>query len=102
VDLDADGDLDVAVANQGNDNVSVFRNLGAEAPHSQDDDNDGIPDECGCYADCEQDGDLDVDDFICFQTIFAVGLGSADCEGDGDLDIDDFVCFQTFFALGCG
>jgi CHRD domain len=25
----------------------------------------------------------------------------ADCDGDGVLSIDDFICFQTFFALGC-
>ncbi len=54
-----------------------------------------------CYPDCEGDGDLDIDDFICFQTFFALGDKYADCEGDGDLDIDDFICFQTFFAIGC-
>jgi DNA-binding beta-propeller fold protein YncE len=25
----------------------------------------------------------------------------ADCDGDGVLSIDDFICFQTFFAIGC-
>lgn len=25
----------------------------------------------------------------------------ADCDGTGQLDIDDFVCFQTAYALGC-
>ncbi len=25
----------------------------------------------------------------------------ADCDGDGALSIDDFICFQTTFALGC-
>ncbi len=25
----------------------------------------------------------------------------ADCDGSGDLNIDDFICFQTLFALGC-
>jgi hypothetical protein len=25
----------------------------------------------------------------------------ADCDGNGTLNIDDFICFQTFFALGC-
>src|SRR5262249_11949774 len=28
-----------------------------------------------CYADCDASGELDVDDFICFQTLF--GLGDA-------------------------
>jgi hypothetical protein len=57
--------------------------------------------EAGCYPDCEQDGDLDIDDFICYQTIFALGLPSADCDADGVLSIDDFICFQTYFAIGC-
>ncbi len=25
----------------------------------------------------------------------------SDCDGDGVLSIDDFICFQTLFALGC-
>ncbi len=25
----------------------------------------------------------------------------ADCDGNGNLNIDDFICFQTFFVLGC-
>ncbi len=24
-----------------------------------------------------------------------------DCDGSGQLNIDDFICFQTLFALGC-
>jgi hypothetical protein len=23
-----------------------------------------------------------------------------DCDGSGNLNIDDFICFQTFYALG--
>lgn len=55
----------------------------------------------GCYADCDASGELDIDDFICFQTIFALGGPSADCDGDASLTIDDFICFQTLFAIGC-
>jgi hypothetical protein len=66
----------------------------------------GIPDECEppalpCVADCDADGQLTIDDFICFQTFFALGDPSADCDADGQLTIDDFICFQTLFALGC-
>jgi glucose/arabinose dehydrogenase len=62
----------------------------------------GVPDECEeCYADCDADGSLTIDDFICFQTIFAIGDPAADCDEDGVLTIDDFICFQTVFALGC-
>ncbi len=55
----------------------------------------------GCYPDCDASGTLDIDDFICFQTFFALGDPYADCDGSGTLDIDDFICFQTFFAIGC-
>ncbi len=54
-----------------------------------------------CYADCDATGTLSIDDFICFQTLFAIGDPSADCDSSGTLSIDDFICFQTFFALGC-
>lgn len=54
-----------------------------------------------CVPDCDQSGTLNVDDFICFQTYFAIGDPSADCDASGTLNIDDFICFQTFFALGC-
>jgi DNA-binding beta-propeller fold protein YncE len=70
---------------------------------SKDQNNNGIPDECEglCDADCDADGSLTIDDFICFQTLFAIGAGAADCDGDASLTIDDFICFQTLFAIGC-
>ncbi len=55
-----------------------------------------------CEADCDEDADLTISDFICFQTRFAVGDTRADCDGDGGLTIDDFLCYQTLFAIGCG
>ncbi len=54
-----------------------------------------------CYADCDGNCGLSIDDFICFQTFFAIGDPYADCDGDSILSIDDFICFQTFFAVGC-
>ncbi len=54
-----------------------------------------------CYPDCDGDTLLTIDDFICFQTFFAIGNSYADCDASGGLDIDDFICFQTFFAIGC-
>jgi hypothetical protein len=54
-----------------------------------------------CFADCDNDGTLDINDFICYQTLFALGDPAADCDGDGMLLINDFVCFQTAFVLGC-
>ena len=62
----------------------------------------GIPDECeSCYPDCEGDDDLDVFDFLCFQSTFAQQTPYADCENDGDHDIFDFLCFMNAFADGC-
>lgn len=58
---------------------------------------------CGvsCFADADGDGQLDVDDFIHFQTQYATANPGADCTQDGTLSIDDFLCFQTAFSLGC-
>ena len=54
-----------------------------------------------CYADCDADGVLSIDDFVCFQTYFALSDDDADCDESGSLTIDDFVCFQSLFAAGC-
>jgi hypothetical protein len=61
----------------------------------------GIPDGCECYADCNGDGKLNLADFGCFQTRFALGDPYADCNGDGVRNLADFGCFRTRFALGC-
>lgn len=54
-----------------------------------------------CKADCDASSELDIDDFICFQTRFAISDPYADCDGDIELTIDDFLCFQSLFAVGC-
>ena len=51
-----------------------------------------------CYSDCEGDGDLDVFDFLCFQSEWASQTTYGDCENDGDWDVFDFLCFQGQFA----
>ncbi len=56
---------------------------------------------CSCPSDCDNSGLLDVDDFVCFQTLYAVGDMRADCDGDGALAVEDFVCFQVAYAVGC-
>jgi len=54
-------------------------------------------------GDANGDGELDVFDFIAFQTMFTSGDPGADCNGDGALDIFDFICFQeAYSAGGCG
>ncbi len=54
-----------------------------------------------CYPDCNGDGTLNLADFGCFQTKFALADPYADCNGDSLLNLADFGCFQTKFALGC-
>ncbi len=54
-----------------------------------------------CLPDCNADGQLNVNDFICFQTMFALGDAYADCDGNGLRNVNDYICFQTRFALGC-
>lgn len=54
-----------------------------------------------CYPDCDESGDLDFFDFLCFQNAFAAGDPYADCDESGDLDFFDFLCFQNGFAAGC-
>ncbi len=54
-----------------------------------------------CYPDCDANGALNVNDYICFQTKFALGDPYADCDGNGVRNVNDYICFQTKFALGC-
>jgi uncharacterized membrane protein len=54
-----------------------------------------------CAADCNGDGLLNLTDFGCFQTRFALGDPYADCNTDGVTNLADFGCFQTQFAFGC-
>ncbi len=54
-----------------------------------------------CYPDCDASGGLSVNDYICFQTRFALGDPYADCDANGVRNINDYICFQTGFALGC-
>jgi hypothetical protein len=64
----------------------------------------GVPD---CYANC--DGStiapiLNVNDFICFQNLFATGRIDANCDESTTapvLNVNDFICFQNKFAQGC-
>jgi hypothetical protein len=55
----------------------------------------------GCYPDCDGNGTLNVNDYICFQTKFALGDPYADCDNNGVRNVNDYICFQTKFALGC-
>jgi hypothetical protein len=54
-----------------------------------------------CIADCDENGQLNILDFVCYQFLFEQGDASADCNADGVLNILDFVCFQGEFQGGC-
>jgi hypothetical protein len=60
-----------------------------------------------CYANCDGSTTppaLNINDFVCFQSLFAAGDSVANCDGSTTpptLNINDFVCFQSAFAAGC-
>jgi len=54
-----------------------------------------------CPADFNGDGDLNILDFVAFQTAFQNQDLAADCNGDGQLNILDFTCYQAAFQTGC-
>lgn len=62
---------------------------------------DFVAPEAPCVADCDENGSLNILDFVCFQFTFSQGDLKADCNGDGQLNIIDFVCFQQAFQSGC-
>jgi hypothetical protein len=60
-----------------------------------------------CFANCDGSTTapvLNVNDFICFQNLFATGRIDANCDESTAapvLNINDFICFQNKFAQGC-
>ncbi|MFI4915853.1 MAG: GC-type dockerin domain-anchored protein [Phycisphaerales bacterium JB060] len=54
-----------------------------------------------CRADFNNDGTLDLFDFLDFQSAFARGEPAADFDGDGALTLFDFLDFQSAFSRGC-
>ncbi len=96
----------VFTAQPGNPNLGQPIKIRLGGPSQCNFDNvrlNGTTNECpqACYPDCDAGGSLNIDDFICFQTFFAIGDAYADCDASGALNIDDFICFQTFYAIGC-
>ena len=54
-----------------------------------------------CLADINQDGTLDIFDFLGFQNLFVSNSPLADLTGDGVHDIFDFLAYQNRFVQGC-
>ncbi len=89
-------------ANEIPDSCEIAAGAVPDANHN------GIPDPCEtCYANCDASTGpggaptLNINDFVCFQTKFALGDPYADCDGNGQRNVNDYICFQTKFALGC-
>jgi hypothetical protein len=60
-----------------------------------------------CYANCDGSSTapiLNVNDFICFNNLFAAGSSLANCDGSTTapvLNVNDFSCFLNAYAVGC-
>ncbi|MFN0134332.1 MAG: hypothetical protein ACKVW3_17605 [Phycisphaerales bacterium] len=69
----------------------------------------GVPQTQGstCYVNCDASTllpFLNVNDFICFNNLFAAGNPLANCDASTTiptLNVNDFVCFNNLFAAGC-
>lgn len=54
-----------------------------------------------CRADVNEDGVLDIFDFLAFFNAFDAGEPIADFDFDGELTVFDFLAFQNRFDAGC-
>ena len=54
-----------------------------------------------CLADANQDGALNVLDFVAFQIAWQEQEPIGDCDDNAEFNILDFVCFQYLFNEGC-
>jgi photosystem II stability/assembly factor-like uncharacterized protein len=57
-----------------------------------------------CYADFDDSGSANVNDFAAYLNAFAAGNPHANCDGSTSpptLNINDFACFLNAFAAGC-
>jgi hypothetical protein len=54
-----------------------------------------------CLADFNEDGQVNVLDFVAYQQAYQLKEPSADINGDGILNVLDFVAFQAEFQKGC-
>jgi hypothetical protein len=61
----------------------------------------GISAITNCLADFNEDGALNILDFVAFQLAWRAGDDAADVNGDGVFDVLDFVAFQGLFFEGC-
>jgi len=107
-DLNGDGRLDLAVANDGSDRVPVMLNAGGGL--STDLNHNGIPDECDTgfhRGDPDSSGEADISDAIIIFGYLFPGrpftlscLESADTNNDGTIDISDGIYLLSWLFTG--
>lgn len=85
----------------GATDVHDIDNVTLKVPGPNDRNRNGIPDECECLADFDQDGFVTGDDFDLYAAAFEAGGVSADFNGDGFVTGDDFDAFVLAFEAGC-
>jgi hypothetical protein len=105
LDLDADGNtsealpLDQAGNARRSDIPGVIDTGNGQAPIT---DMGALEAQGGaCYADCTEDGSLDLFDFLCFVNAFNESAPYADCDASDAIDFFDFLCFSNAFNEGC-
>jgi hypothetical protein len=54
-----------------------------------------------CQADINGDGQVNVNDFLGFLTLFADADARADINGDNVVNVSDFLAYLSLFAAGC-
>jgi hypothetical protein len=54
-----------------------------------------------CPVDFDQDGTVNVQDFLTYLAAFAAAVPCADVNGDGSVNVQDFLAFLNAYAAGC-
>lgn len=54
-----------------------------------------------CYADCDGDGTVNTQDFLCYLNLFTSNDAAADCDGNGTVNTQDFLCYLNAWSSGC-
>jgi hypothetical protein len=54
-----------------------------------------------CRPDVNGDGQVNVQDFLSYLSLYAAGDARADFTGDGAVNVQDFLAFLSAYAAGC-
>lgn len=54
-----------------------------------------------CLADCDNNGTLNVFDYVCFGQAFSAQQPYGDCDNNGAWNVFDYICYGNLFAAGC-